>query len=479
MHTIKTFAIFVTMAATLHAQDINIRGKVADSAGRGVSGAVVELVRQGLKDTTGPDGRYVLAGGVTAVRALPVGPEMSMDAGVLQLRVAEPAAMAIEAYDARGNLLWKEAVKNATAGWYSWNFADYAPSANLLIIQASVGAHSRAFRYLSPGRGRPSALRPAAAFSPAGAAPAKTAAVLDTLKATATGYRAKTVPVESWDATVDIALEAAASTEKNPPVKSAGCGKNLTMTNGKKTITSEGEQRTYIIDIPTNYDKDKPYRLFYCSHWIGSTSEAVRDQNYYFLKPLANAANEPAIFIAPQSQGSTWQQKDHALFDNILAMAKENLCFDESRVFATGFSFGGMITYSLSTNHQKQIRAAVGIGPANYNIWLPNPKLTDPIAWMQTTGMRDRTTPWIDGNSTTRGAKFIAFEKARDNGCTIPADIPTAQQGAHICYDFQGCRAGYPVKACTFSGDHTNIASDPGSSVNWIPQESWKFFTQF
>jgi hypothetical protein len=108
MHTIKTFAIFVTMAATLHAQDINIRGKVADSAGRGVSGAVVELVRQGLKDTTGPDGRYVLAGGVTAVRALPVGPEMSMDAGVLQLRVAEPASMAIEAYDARGNLLWRK-----------------------------------------------------------------------------------------------------------------------------------------------------------------------------------------------------------------------------------------------------------------------------------------------------------------------------------------------------------------------------------
>src|SRR6185369_1429568 len=98
---------------------------------------------------------------------------------------------------------------------------------------------------------------------------------------------------------------------KNPPVLSAGCGKATTVTSGKKTITSTNQQRTYIIDIPANYDMNKPYRLFYTSHWIGSTSEAVRDQNYYFLKPLATAANEPAIFVAPQSDGQTWQQKDH------------------------------------------------------------------------------------------------------------------------------------------------------------------------
>lgn len=265
---------------------------------------------------------------------------------------------------------------------------------------------------------------------------------------------------------------------RNPPVLSSGCGKATTLTSGKKTITSSNQQRTYIIDIPSSYDMNKPYRLFYTSHWIGSTSEAVRDQNYYFLKPLANAANEPAIFVAPQSDGSTWQQKDHALFDDILAYVKSNLCIDTTRVFATGFSFGGMITYSLSVNHQKDIRAAVGIAPANYNIYVPT-KTHEPIAWMQTTGMGDTTCPWVNGNSTTQGAKFIAIEHATDNGCMVPASIPTYQQGKHVCYDFQGCKAEYPTKACTFDGGHTNIANDPGSSTNWIAEESWKFFTQF
>jgi poly(3-hydroxybutyrate) depolymerase len=272
---------------------------------------------------------------------------------------------------------------------------------------------------------------------------------------------------------------------KNPPVPSAGCGKPTTVTNGKKTITSSGQQRTFIIDIPTNYDMNKPYRFFYASHWISSNAEAVVGQNYYFLKPLATAANDPAIFLAPQAlpgdPNGTWDTTkpiDQILFDDILAYVKQNLCIDTTRVFATGFSYGGMMTYSLSATRQKDIRAAVGIAPANYNIYVGT-KTHEPIAWMQTTGMSDTTCPWVNGTSTTQGAKYIAIEHGTDNGCTVPATIPTWQSGAHVCYDFTGCRTEFPTKACTFNGPHTNINSDPGSSANWIPAESWKFFTQF
>jgi poly(3-hydroxybutyrate) depolymerase len=264
----------------------------------------------------------------------------------------------------------------------------------------------------------------------------------------------------------------------NPPVRSAGCGKATTVTTGKHSITSSGQERTYIVDLPASYDMNKPYRLFYTSHWIGSTSEAVRDQNYYFLKPLANAANEPAIFVAPQADGATWQEKDHALFDDLLAYIKTNLCIDTTRVFATGFSFGGMITYSLSVNHQADIRAAVGIAPANYNIFVP-PRNNKPIAWMQTTGMSDTLTPWVNRDSTTQGAKYIAIERATDNACALPEAIPTWKEGNHVCYEIASCGASTPTRVCTFNGGHTNIATDPGSSTNWIPEESWAFFRRF
>jgi poly(3-hydroxybutyrate) depolymerase len=212
----------------------------------------------------------------------------------------------------------------------------------------------------------------------------------------------------------------------------------------------------------------------------------VQTGGFYSLKPLAEAAHDSAIFIAPQglpgTPSGTWSgasNVDHILFDDILAFAKANLCLDSTRVFAAGFSTGAMVTYSLSTNHQQQIRAAVGIAPANYNIWLPNPLPTAPIAWMQTTGMSDATCRWIQNDSLGLGAKFIALKRGLDNGCTVPASIPTWQSGNHICYDFSGCTPEYPVKTCTFNGGHVDINKDPGATANWIAEESWKFFTQF
>lgn len=296
----------------------------------------------------------------------------------------------------------------------------------------------------------------------------------------------------------------------NAPVKSSGCGtdgRSALLAGGRSvngglptstqlSIRSNNQNREYIVDIPANYDSNKPYRLFYTSHWIGSTDDAIAtgdhdmrnksaaNWSYYGLRRVSLAAGEPAIFVAPQADGATWQEKDNRfLFNDILQKVSSSLCIDESRVFATGFSFGGMITYSLSTTHQKQIRAAVGISPANYNIWLPNPLPRDPIAWMSVTGMSDGTTPWDGGNG--RGAKYAAERRAQDNGCTA-ATIPTWNQSSpsrHICYDYQGCEENYPVKVCTYNGGHDPAPYDGGSGSDglnsWVPTESWKFFTQF
>ena len=175
--------------------------------------------------------------------------------------------------------------------------------------------------------------------------------------------------------------------------KSIGCGKSL---NGIKTgfaqINVNGKNRDYAIDIPTNYDPNKPYRLFYTSHWFGGSAKDVVNgtvsnggaDNWAFfgLKRMAKEANEPAIFIAPSMNGATWDLAgngaDHALFSNLLNYAKTNLCIDEERVFATGFSFGAMMSYSLSLTHQDEIRAVATLAAANFvgnanSPWVPYP----------------------------------------------------------------------------------------------------------
>jgi poly(3-hydroxybutyrate) depolymerase len=269
----------------------------------------------------------------------------------------------------------------------------------------------------------------------------------------------------------------------NTPVKSAGCGMPTQVTSGEKTIMSGGQQRSYTIDIPDGYDMNTPHRFVYASHWIGSNDESVVGQDYYHLQRKAEDDDVPVIFLAPQALpgelgdgNGTWNTMndvDHVFFDDLLAFVKTNLCIDVSRVFAIGFSYGGMQTWSLSVNHQKDIRAAVGIAPANWNIYIPE-KTGLPIAWMQTTGMDDDRCFWVNNDAEKEGAKYIALEHGENNGCTPIADVPTHQQGDFLCYDFEGCDPGYPVKACTYDGGHETVTDRP-----WIEDEAWKFFMQF
>jgi poly(3-hydroxybutyrate) depolymerase len=265
---------------------------------------------------------------------------------------------------------------------------------------------------------------------------------------------------------------------KNPPLKSAGCGKPAGITSGMKTIMSSGSSRDYSIDLPANYDQDKPHLVVFIYHWVNGTPAQMKNNRYYNIQPIATAADVPTIFIAPKHGAS---EADHTVFLDLLAHVETNLCVDSTRIFSTGYSHGGMMTYSLVTKQQNKLRAGAGIAAANFNVWLPNPKLKEPIAYMGITGMQDDLCMWDGGSG--RGAKYIALEKATDNGCTMPAgnDIPTWTSGNHVSYEFQGCKPGYPVIASTFNGPHggAESAKDPGASSSWVPKEIWEFFMRF
>jgi predicted esterase len=300
----------------------------------------------------------------------------------------------------------------------------------------------------------------------------------------------------------------------NDPVRSAGCDKadgldaltsgGMSVSGGLPTSTRLSlNGRDYIIDIPADYDPANPYRLIFSWHqaYGSANGNAVgqypanngpnfdaQHYAYFGLQREATAANQPSIFVAPQGVGDfPWDyDRDVVVFDNLLALIDQNLCIDDSRVFTTGFSFGAMMSYALSLGRASKLRAAVTMAAANYNFTQPSgPRM--PLAYMGTTGMSDGTCPWVNGNSTTQGGKYCVLQHAEDNGCTIPDDIMTAMVGSksHVCYDFEGCKAGYPVKVCTFDGNHTPSAVADGSSggddglTAFIPPLAWKFISQF
>ena len=63
--------------------------------------------------------------------------------------------------------------------------------------------------------------------------------------------------------------------QKNALAGTAGCGKAPTLTSGTQSITSSGKNRSYILRIPDNYDRNTPYRLIFGFHWNGGTANDV------------------------------------------------------------------------------------------------------------------------------------------------------------------------------------------------------------
>ena len=271
-------------------------------------------------------------------------------------------------------------------------------------------------------------------------------------------------------------------------------------TSTRVKITSGGSGREYIIDIPADYDPTHPYRLIFSWHqaYGSDTGNAIgqypafqgpnfdaKNYAYFGLQRESTTAKQPAIFIAPQGIGNfPWDyNRDVVLFDDLLALATANLCIDESRVFTTGFSFGAMMSYALSIGRASKLRGAVTMAAANYNFTQPTNAHT-PIAYFGITGMSDGTCPW---GSDTMGGKACVLQHAKDNSCTIPGTIQTATVGSkkYLCSDFEGCKAGYPVKVCTFDGAHTPSAVVDGNSGGddglkaFVPPLAWKFIAQF
>lgn len=274
-------------------------------------------------------------------------------------------------------------------------------------------------------------------------------------------------------------------------------------TSTRLKITSGGMSREYIIDIPANYDPTHPYRLIFSWHqaYGSANGNAVgqypanngpnfdaENYAYFGLHREATAANQPAIFVAPQGIGNfPWDyDRDVALFDDLLALIDDNLCVDENRVFTTGFSFGAMMSHALSIGRASKLRGAVTMAPANYNFTQPTNEPAT-IAYFGITGMSDGTCRWVNDDGAKQGGKYCVLTHAEDNGCTIPSNFATAMNGSkdHVCYDFEGCKQGYPVKVCTFDGAHTPSSVSDGMSGGddgleaFVPPLAWEFIAQF
>jgi len=257
---------------------------------------------------------------------------------------------------------------------------------------------------------------------------------------------------------------------------SDGCKKTRTLQNGTITLSVKGASRKYILKVPTDYDNTHPYRLVFAFAWSGASNTQVVSANYF---TFATLDSKNTIFVAPDAANGSgsWSKDDVAFTDAILAQLEGDLCIDKTRIFASGFSFGGGMAMALACTRADVFRAVAFFSGADLTGSCPS-TLTKPIAYYASQASED-----ANGMSTTSPitGEYKQAQFAMLNGCTAEPSsttFPTAGQ-PHKCTIYKNCSPGHPTEYCVFNGQHGWEPRDPGSNTSWDAPEAWKFITQF
>jgi poly(3-hydroxybutyrate) depolymerase len=252
---------------------------------------------------------------------------------------------------------------------------------------------------------------------------------------------------------------APADTPSSSGTASAGCGSAAKLSTGDQPLTSDGVQRSYWLELPTDYDRNKAYPVIIGLHWRGGSNTEVRTWNGFFgLKPLYG---NNAIFIAPQGLDAGWANsggRDIRFMRNLISQVQQATCTDPQRVFATGFSFGGMMSNAIGCEMGDVVRA---IAPLSGSLWSGCGASTHRVAAIFDHAMDDNTVPYSAGEEARN--TFVAR-----NSCSAT----TVPIGTNGCVEYQGCSAGKPVVWC---GHATGGHWPP----NFSATETKAFFDRF
>jgi poly(3-hydroxybutyrate) depolymerase len=205
-------------------------------------------------------------------------------------------------------------------------------------------------------------------------------------------------------------------------------------------------------------------------HPLGGTGQGARTM--YRVRPTFM----DAIYVSPDGSDNGFPNsggEDEAVTRAIMATIEANLCVDRARYFATGFSYGGSMSYTAACNMSDKFRAVAAMAGAPISgASCANAAPERPVAVLGIHGEEDTALP-------ITMAEPIIEAWLEKNGCTSttePSDlldsICATAESALLTGAYKGCMEGYPVIWCPMPGRPHEIPMWSGASIA-------RFFKQF
>jgi polyhydroxybutyrate depolymerase len=256
----------------------------------------------------------------------------------------------------------------------------------------------------------------------------------------------------------------------------ASCDRPHAAGVSSERLVSGERPRAYRLFVPPGYDGRVRLPLVLDLHGSGGSAagqagnsglEALGARERFLVATLEA---EDALWNVPVRSG---RADDVAYARDVIAHAAAQVCTDETRVYATGFSGGGRMTSLLGCRLGSRIAAIAPVAglrlPASSCDGRPVPVLTFH-------GLADPQNTY-DGHAPGRGAEWLESVPealagwARHNGCAGDARLDDPP-GPLSTLRYEGCRDGADVRLIRIDGlGHTW----PRREVD-ATGEMWQFF---
>lgn len=150
------------------------------------------------------------------------------------------------------------------------------------------------------------------------------------------------------------------------------------------SIQTGGKQREAFVYVPDCLTENRP--LVISAHGMGDNVDNHKSLSQW--EQIADTAN--FVVVYPQGEGSQWDisgMKDINFMLDIIKKMSDEYEIDESRIYMTGFSMGGMLTYHIINNVADKFAA---FGPiSGYNLWGANFNSSRPVPICHIHGKED------------------------------------------------------------------------------------------
>lgn len=248
----------------------------------------------------------------------------------------------------------------------------------------------------------------------------------------------------------------------------------------ERSIRVGGDVRSYRVHVPADFDATQPAAVVLNYH--GFSGEALTQELLSGLVPVAD--REGFLLVTPQGAGdpTSWtavfqvnsQSSDREFFDRMLEALAQELCVDQDRIYATGFSMGGFFSSRLACVRNDRIAAIAPVA----GLYRPATEECGdrPIPILTIHGTADAEVPFGGGRLLDRivypgvlpmlGAWGEAF------GCTEPYSEQVAAGVVRVT--FRQCPVPLELLAIEGLGHRwpDSVAGEP------LAERIWAFFAE-